>query len=186
MSFWRVMNATNTELKSSAAQQALDVAAVKALHVDLYDQVQEAKEHLKSDPAARQAILPAIDTFIGILGELSRQIQRTSDYAQYDWLDAAATTWQEVFSWIMAEPRNLRSEIRVPRRPTRLISSRARADLPYSIIESDIRACAFYLGEQRKMRSILARIQELQELERGRNRIHNLIPSTPEEQNEDW
>ena len=171
---------------TAAPALALDIPAIKARHVELYDQVQQAKEHLKKDPSRRDQTRQDLDAFIDLLRNLSRYIARTNDYSEYDWLETAATKWQEFFSWIMTEPRNIRSEIEMPDRPKSRVRSRERAELPGSAIKADIDNTAFFIGADRKIRILTARIQELREIEKGKYRIHHLMPSTLEEQLQDW
>src|SRR5438067_2049459 len=94
--------------------RTLDLPSIKARHAELYDKVQRAKEELRRNPAKRRDITPELDSFIDMLKEVSHSIATTREYSDYDWLDTVATKWQEVFSWILAEPRNIRDEIEFP------------------------------------------------------------------------
>lgn len=174
---------TTNQLQSPVAKAKLVPAEIKERHTSLYQEVQDARDELPGDPSKRDQLIQKIDKLIANMESISVQMKKSGNYAEYDWLERTATKWQGVFSEIFAVARNIRDEIKLPPRPAGVISSRERAEIPYSQIRSEIAVLAYSIGQDRKLSSLRRKIKEL---ERERNRIHSEFPSSPEMERQDW
>ena len=114
-----------------------------------------------------------------LIRDIKQLALRVASEEEYNWIREVAYDWDDV--WKFFEIASLKDESNKPRKVRReildslspkLLSSSSKREISKEYLLRD----AYYLGEARKERLILE----------NRRRIHQLIPSNPEEVNADW
>lgn len=101
-----------------------------------------------------------------------------SSSEDFAWLGEAVEQWQKAFTSILREPRNVREEIGIRLPSPKLFPRLSEAD-----VHRYVEMKAHRIGQDRKLTNLYRLWLELQS---HRSRIHDVIPSSERERDEDW
>lgn len=155
-----------------------DLADLKQAHKNLYRVAREERSHPSARNEIRLELIRDVEMLLQRMKELAAQ---ATDAEEFNWLTAACTEWQTIYSEVFNIATDVRDQVGVVSVPKNLTSG------PPSFSESEIRSYlekkAYEIGQSRKLSTLLRQVNYLIN---HRGNIHAAIPSTNAEIDEDW